>query len=206
MPDEKTNINSPEFWETCYTSDQARWDLGSPSPVFVELLEKNILDGPGKIAILGSGKGHDAILFAKNGYLVTAIDFAPSAISATRKLAHKNKLSIQTLEADIFNLPGKLLNKFDYLLEYITYCAIDPSRRKEYIDNIHRLLKPSGILIGLFFPIDSREGGPPFAVDPEEIKSNLRNNFTLIHYEIPKSSVKPRLGKEILMLWKKRDV
>jgi SAM-dependent methyltransferase len=206
MDNGKTNINEPEFWETRYRSGEAHWDLGTSTPVFDELLEKKLIDESGKIAILGCGKGHDALLFAKHDYLVTAVDFAPSALASLRKQAKKMNLFVETLQIDIFNLPGKLLHKFDYLLEYVTYCAIDPQRRKEYMDNISRLLKPGGILIGLFFPIDSREGGPPFSVDVEEITSNLKNNFTLLHSEIPQSSVKPRLGKEILMLWKKKEV
>jgi methyl halide transferase len=206
MTDKIININEPDFWEELYKSNQAHWDLGMPTPVFIELLEKKLIGDPGRIAILGCGKGYDAILFAKNNYLVTAIDFAPSAISTIRSQLKKLNLSVETLLVDFFGLPGKLLHKFDYVLEYITYCAIDPKRRQEYIDNINRILKPGGILIGLFFPIDSREGGPPYSVDVEEIKSNLATSFTLIHSEIPKSSAKPRLGKEMLMLWKKKEV
>jgi len=206
MIDEKANINEPGYWETRYRSNQANWDLGTSTPVFKEMLEKKLIGDSGKIAILGCGKGHDALLFDEHEYLVTAIDFAPSALAALRKQAKKSNVFIETLQIDIFNLPGKLLHKFDYILEYVTYCAIDPGRRKEYIDNVSRLLKPGGILIGLFFPIDSREGGPPFSVDIAEIKSNLKKNFVLLREEIPQSSVKPRLGKEILMLWKKKEV
>jgi methyl halide transferase len=204
--DKIQNPNEPDFWEYRYRSGLANWDLGTPSPVFVELLKNNLLYGAGKIAILGSGNGYDAILFAKHDFLVTAIDFAPSALASTRKQAKKFHLTVETIQANLFELPGKLLNKFDYILEYVTYCAIDPKRRKEYIDNIYRLLRPGGVLIGLFFPIDKREGGPPFSVDIEKLKSNFKKNFILLHSEIPQSSVAPRLEKEILMLWKKKDV
>lgn len=199
-----TDVNSPEYWEYRYKQKTDDWNLGTPTPVFEELLKSDKLEDSGKIVVIGCGRGHDAILFAKNNYLVTAIDFSASAIRETRRNAKKAKVHVETIEANIFELPGKLLHKFDFVLEYVTYCAIEPGRRIEFLDNIQRMLKPGGIFIGLFFPIDKREGGPPFAVDIKEIDSHLSKTLKLIYSEIPKSSVKPRLGKEMLMLWKKR--
>lgn len=198
-----TDVSSPEYWEYRYKHRTDDWDLGTPTPVFEELLKSGKLENPGKIVVIGCGRGHDAILFAKHNYLVTAIDFSASAIRETRRLAKRAKIHVETIEANVFELPGKLLHKFDYVLEYVTYCAIEPERRKEFLDNIQRMLKPGGIFIGLFFPIDNRDGGPPFAVDIKEIESHLSKTFKLIYSENPKSSVKPRLGKEMLMLWKK---
>lgn len=198
-----TDVSNPDYWEYRYKHRTDNWDLGTPTPVFEELLNSDKLENSGKIVVIGCGRGHDAILFAKNNYLVTAIDFSASAIRETRKHAKKAKVHIETIEANIFELPGKLLHKFDYVLEYVTYCAIEPERRIEFLDNIQRMLKPGGIFIGLFFPIDKRDGGPPFAVDIKEIESHLSKTLKLIYSEIPKSSVKPRLGKEMLMLWKK---
>jgi SAM-dependent methyltransferase len=173
--------------------------------VFEELIKSGKLDEIGKVVVLGCGKGHNAVLFAKAGYDVTALDFAPDAIHETRQLAKKSKVNITTHNVDLFELPGRMLNKFDFALEYVTYCSINPARRKEYLDNIQALLKPGGILIGLFFPTDKREGGPPFSVDVDELTSYLNEAFFLIHSEIPNSSAKPRLRKEILMLWKKKN-
>lgn len=199
-----TDVSSPEYWEHRYKHRTDDWNLGTPTPVFEALLNSGKLKNPGKIVVIGCGKGHDAILFSKQNYLVTAIDFSASAIRETRRLAKKAKIHVETIEANVFELPGKLLHKFDYVLEYVTYCAIDPERRIEFLDNVQRLLKPGGIFIGLFFPIDNRNGGPPFAVDIKEIESHLSKTFKLIYSEIPKTSVKPRLGKEMLMLWKKK--
>lgn len=198
------DINTPEYWNQRYLNNEDHWDLGHPTPVFKELLKSDYISEPGRIAILGCGKGHDAVLFAKNEFLVTAIDFAPLAIKETRKLAKEENVRIELIEANIFELPGKLLQKFDYVLEYVTYCAVEPARRYEYLLNIKHLIKPGGLFIALFFSIDNRSGGPPFAVDIKQVKEILGKKFSLICSETPKSSVGPRQGKEILMIWKKR--
>ena len=66
-----------EFWEDLYLSDDATWDLKGVTPIF-ESISKEI--NPGKICILGCGKGYDAVMFAKKKFEVTAVDFAPSAV------------------------------------------------------------------------------------------------------------------------------
>ncbi len=199
------DIKTQKYWQSRYEKNETNWDLGTATPVFEQLIMSGKLGEVGKIIVLGCGKGHDAVLFAKAGYDVTAIDIAPQAIQDTLKLAKISRVHITSYMVDLFELPGRLLNKFDFALDYVTYCAIDPARRKEYVGNIQAILKPGGILIGLFFPLDKREGGPPFTVDVDELTLYFNEAFSLIHSEIPKSSIKPRIGKEILMLWKKKS-
>lgn len=200
---ENLKISLPRYSETHYKKNETTWDLETPHPVFEELINSNLLEKKGKVVILGCRKGHNAILFAKAGYDVTAIDSAMSAILETRKLAKKSKVNLTTYNLDFFYMPGRLIQKFDYAIEYAIYCSIEPKRRTEYLDNIRILLKPRGTLIGLFYPIDKHKGNFPFTVDLKKLTSHLKNSYELIHSYIPKSSVSSRLGKEILMLWKK---
>jgi len=202
MPD----VNAPEFWEEIYRSGDARWDLKSPTPVFVGLLDrKSFL--PSTISVLGCGKGYDAVYFARQGFNVTAVDFAESAITATEENARQANVKMTTLKEDVFLLAKhypSLVSSFDYILEYTCFCAIDVHRRSEYINIVRSMLKPGGILIGLFFPIDDRDGGPPFAMTVDEITSLFQKDFILTEAQVPLQSVSPRRGKEILMVWKKR--
>ena len=68
---------------------------------------------------------------------------------------------------DIFELPKLFNQSFDIVLEYTCFCAIDPARRKDYIEMVNHILKPEGELVGLLFPIDKdpNDDGPPFGVD-----------------------------------------
>lgn len=195
------SVSEPEFWEELYQRDDTGWDLGSPTPVFQEM--KYLLPSSGKMLVLGSGKGHDAIFFAQHGYETVGVDFAETAVEIARGNAHRIGVKAEFLREDLFRLPGRFRNHFDVVVEYVTFCAIDPARRAEYRRVVASVLRRGGIFFTLFFPIDGRLGGPPFAVDVEEVRTLFGKKFVLLHESRPASSVKPRLGKELLMVWKK---
>ena len=81
-------MNNPDFWEDIYKKYDIGWDLGGPTPYFSNIATK--LE-PGKLIILGCGRGHDAIVFAKLNFEVTAVDFAPSAIIYLKNLCEQEK-------------------------------------------------------------------------------------------------------------------
>jgi Thiopurine S-methyltransferase (TPMT). len=78
-------------------------------------------------------------------------------------------------------------------------------KRKTYHDLVYNLLKPGGLIIGLWFPIGKAlsEGGPPFAVSEKEVKSLFNNRWNIKKEEFPNNSVEPRSGREKLIVFKK---
>ena len=90
---------------------------------------------------------------------------------------------------------------FDFIFEYVTYCAINPERRKEFAQKISSLLKTGGRLISILFPVDRREGGPPFSVDIKEFYKNFSEYLRLEYSSRQINSVKPRKGKEVLQIY-----
>lgn len=153
--------------------------------------------------MLGAGRGHDARLFAQHGFEVLAVDFASEAVT-TMHLLNDAANPVQVLQADIFELPEAMNGRFDYILEYTCFCAIDPARRGEYAGLAARLLKPGGLYIGLAFPIGRRGGGPPFVVQPDNVIELLsEHGFSLQHREIPHDSVPDRQNIEELIILKR---
>ncbi len=198
----RLGVNEPDFWNDNYREGRSGWDLGTPTPVFVDLLKSGQFP-PGRLIVLGAGRGHDAREFARHGFTVTAVDFAAEAIGDMKRLADP-KAPIEILQADIFKLPPMLDGSFDYLLEYTCFCAIDPARRAEYADVVARLLKRGGIYIDLAFPLDNQPGGPPFSVDvPEILRLFGERSFKLLQRGRPSDSVKPRRGREELLIFEK---
>lgn len=188
-------------WESRYRSRHTPWDLGGPTPVFTRLIAEKRLE-PGRLLVPGAGRGYDAVAFAKAGFEVTAVDIAPTACEELRDLAAREGTHLQVLEADFFELEE--LQAYDAMLEYTFYCAIAPERREAYRDKAAGLLRPGGILFGLFFPLKGvRDEGPPFPLDVEEIKWSFEPRFELLHDEDPPDSIKPRKGNERLMIWRK---
>ena len=196
------NVNFPDKWDENYEQGTAGWDLGQPTPVFQSLLQGRQLP-PGRMIVLGAGKGHDAREFARHGFQVTAVDFSSRAVQEMQRLATPDA-PVEILQHDIFTLPGEFNQAFDYVLEYTCFCAIDPARRAEYADLVTRLLQPTGIYIDLAFPLDGRKGGPPFAVSASEILDLFQTRgFKLISREKLAESVSPRRHAEELFIFQK---
>lgn len=197
-------VNYPIFWENIYLENDAGWDLNGVTPVFDHI--SNSLH-VGSVCIVGCGRGYDAVQFAKKGFQVTAVDFAPTAINFVKTLAKDAKVKVDALRTDIFSLTREHMNTYDYIIEQTCFCAIHPSRRQEYERLVKTILKPNGKLIGLWFPLDKilEEGGPPWGTTIEEVKSIFANGWTIEKEEFPDLSIEPRKGREKLIIFRKEN-
>ena len=191
------NLSDPSFWEERYRAGQSGWDIGRPAPPFENLLRAPDRPTPGRLAALGCGRGHDALLFARHGFSVTGFDFAPSAVQDARSAAARSGIAAEFVQADLFTLPTTYAGRFDYVLEHTCFCAIDPARRGEYVDVVRRLLRPGGELIALFFT-HGQPGGPPFTTDVDEIRRLFGSVFTIERLEPARDSIESRRGREVL--------
>lgn len=196
------DVDRVAFWQDIYDAGDTRWDLGGPTPVFVQLQTSKQFP-PGRMLVPGAGRGYDAIWFAQQGFDVTAVDFAESAVHDARANGEKAGVAVDVVQNDIFDVGAIYPHTFDYVLEYTCFCAIDPNRRAEYMEVIRSVLKPNGLLIAIFFPMDARDGGPPFQVREEEIDRLFSPHFERVLTETPENSVAPRAGKERLMIFRK---
>ena len=191
-----------QFWEDIYLADATGWDLSGPTPVYVDLISKL---KKGDVCIIGCGRGYDAVMFAKKGFHVTAVDFAPSPIQALKEMVAESKVEVNALQLDIFSLLPSYQNSFDYVIEQTCFCAIHPSRRKEYEILVRGLLKTNGKLVGLWFPLDKHidEGGPPYGTTVNEVKSIFNDGWEVVKEEFSEYSIKPRKDREKLIIFKK---
>jgi methyl halide transferase len=187
-------------WEQKYQENQDRWHLGCPAPPFINLLASLLTPPPGKIAVLGCGKGQDALLFSTAGFEVMGFDFAPSAIDHASKLAQARALNAQFLQRDIFDLAAEFPQGFDYILEHTCFCAIDPTLRSSYVQLVKKLLRPQGQLIALFYT-HQRSGGPPFGIKPAEVLDFFSPYFEVISFQVAKNSITRNQGEEHLAIF-----
>jgi SAM-dependent methyltransferase len=156
------------------------------------------------VAVPGAGRGHDARLLARRGYQVTGFDFAEAAVREARRLAEEDGVRVAFERRDVFSLAADYTEAFDAVWEYTCFCAIDPARRGEYVDVLHDVLRPGGLLFGCFYPLREGTDGPPFPVSREGIEADLAPRFDLLESAPPAASPERRRGLEWLILARRR--
>ena len=100
---------------------------------------------------------------------------------------------------------------FDFIYDYVFFCALPPEMRDSWGNAISSLLKPrTGRLLTLMFPVVrnvDRNKGPPYAIVPEDYQSVLERREIVMElepYESP-HTIPERVGKELVCWWRRCD-
>ena len=205
MAGDRPPVNASAFWEALYASSQDGWELGEPAPSLVAWLDGGGSFAPGaRVAVPGAGRGHDARLLARRGYVVTGFDFAEVAVAEARRLAERDGVSATFERLDVFALKPDFGHAFDAVWEYTCFCAVDPDRRPEYARVLHDILKPGGSLLACFYPLRDGTDGPPFPVSRAGIEATLAPYFDILESGPPQASPERRRGLEWLVAARRR--
>ncbi|MCE7010393.1 class I SAM-dependent methyltransferase [Kibdelosporangium philippinense] len=89
-------MNARTYWENRYNGDR-RWK-GTPNPLLVATVSG---EKPGRALDLGCGEGGDAVWLAREGWQVTAVDIAESALRRTIEHAEANGVHVTTERHDL---------------------------------------------------------------------------------------------------------
>ncbi|MHB8422268.1 MAG: methyltransferase domain-containing protein [Leptospirales bacterium] len=185
------------FWNQRYLDRNTGWDLGQVAPPFIRLVESGAMSAGEKVLIPGAGRCHDGIYLAQKGLKVTCVDFAAEAVREAREAASRAGVALTVIEEDFFNLDPLVLGQFDILIEHTCFCAIDPFMRGAYVEKAYQMIRPGGMLIGLFYA-HGREGGPPWTTSEEEVRTLFGKRFDLLDLAISDCSIDSRKGEELL--------
>ena len=199
---EESKDYKQEDWQRHYETNDMGWDLGQVAPPFVKLWEDKKLP-PGKVLIPGCGRGHEVVFLASHGFEVTAVDFSEGAVTHLNKSLKERNLSGRILQQDFFRLDDSHNSYYDLIIEQTFFCAISPWQRKGYVLNSVRLLKPGGMLAGLFYHTE-KQGGPPYNTTREDIKTHFSENFKIHELDKTPLSAEQRKNKEWLAILQKK--
>ena len=192
-----------EDWQRHYEENDLGWDLGQVAPPFVKLWQEEKLP-LGKVLVPGCGRGHEVVFLAENGFDVTAIDFSSGAVTYLKNALKKRNLEGRILHQDFFRLDESHEGVYDLVLEQTFFCAISPKQRRDYVLNVSRILKPGGILVGLFYHTDE-QGGPPYNTTREDIEMHFSKKFEIQELDKTFLSAEQRKDKEWLGILKKPE-
>ncbi|WP_018970023.1 methyltransferase domain-containing protein [Rubritalea marina] len=190
-------------WQQRYVAGDTPWDKGMCSPGLKDLIQsKPVLFGDdARVFAPGCGFGHDVRELAKVSGFVQGADISEFAVARARKEAPEN---VAFDQLDIFDLPGSMHGSYEMVWEHTCFCAIAPEMRQQYVESMWQLLKPMGMVLGVFF-VDPNRGfdGPPFLLQRDEVMAAFSSHFVLEWDEEAATSYPGREGRERLMLFRR---
>ena len=179
-----------DYWSKRYEQEQTGWDIGYGSTPLIEYLQ-SLEDKTISILIPGCGNAYEAEWLLQHGFTdVTVLDISPVLTAVLNERFHDQP--IQIITGDFFEHKGQ----YDLILEQTFFCALDPSLRSRYAEQMHQLLKPGGKLVGVLFNKEFA-GGPPFGGSKEEYEQLLSKHLHLKKMELCTNSIPPRRGTEL---------
>ncbi|MGJ8675919.1 MAG: methyltransferase domain-containing protein [Akkermansiaceae bacterium] len=190
-------------WDKRYIDADTPWDKGAPAPILSKLVEQGAFPHEVEILVPGCGFGHDVRALAAAGYSVTGMDISQHALDVAVNMAADAKGEMSFVLADLFDPELATKKRYDALWEHTCYCAVEPEQRKDYIQAAHDLLKPGGLLLGVFFTAAQRESGPPHMTDRDNLHQLFSKRFTLLWERAPEVYYPARENLEWLMCWQR---
>ena len=193
------SVNQADFWQQRYEQDSIGWDMGEVSPPLKVYIDQLPETAKGQaILVPGAGNAYEVGYLHEQGFTnVTLVDFAPAPIQAFAE-RYPDFPTEHLICADFFGLSPEQ-HQFDWVLEQTFFCAINPARRDEYVEQMATLLKPKGKLIGLLFDRDFGRQEPPFGGTKEEYQQRFGHFFDIEVMESSYNSHSARQGSELFV-------
>ncbi len=184
-------------WEEMYRKGETFWDKGAPSPPLKQYLERFPLRG--RALVPGCGRGHEVALAIQHGLDATGLDVAPTAIAEAR--AAYPDLADRFIAGSLFDPPEEMRAAFDLVLEHTCLSGLSPALRAEYRRGIDLVLRPGGLLIGVWYmnpDLDPGETGPPFPLSEPDLTALFADGYQIIDDYIPDTAFPGRESRERL--------
>lgn len=182
-----------QYWNDRYLKGDTGWDMGAVSPPLKEYIDQ-LVDRDIRILIPGGGNSYEAAYLAGQAFSdVTVLDIAPVLVEQLQKTFARTRVKV--LEEDFFSHTGT----YDLVLEQTFFCAIDPSRRADYVKHMYSLIKPGGHLTGVLFNRHFTQEGPPFGGTEQEYRALFEPLFDVKTLQPCYNSHPARQGYELFV-------
>lgn len=175
LPYAPESIGLLERWDRAYRGGQVPgWDVGRPDSILREVVQAKIIT-PGRTVELGCGTGTNAVYLAQQGFEVSAIDIAPTALALAEKKAAAAGVKVRWLLADVLSPPR--LEPADFIFDRGCYHGVRQSNAAGYVAALARLSRPgTRVLILAGNANELRSGGPP-RVAEEQLRKDFSADF-----------------------------
>lgn len=153
-------------------------------------------DGKKSILDLGCGLGRHAILFAKEGFKVTAVDLSEYGVKHLKEWQKREGVDILTKRCDMKQLPFSD-NAFDCIWAYHVISHTDTNGFIEILNEIKRVLKPNGEIYLTLCSKETwsfKEANFPKLDENTVIKANDGAEKDVPHYYVNLDDILPLFG------------
>ncbi len=165
-------------WDYLYRMGTPLWETGRPCPELVQTIREGAIR-PVRTLEIGCGTGSDAVLLAKRGFEVTAVDSSPTAIDRARTRAEQAGALLRIVLDDVFAF-AEHCGTFDLVYDSGFYHYARRTELTRFLDMLWRVTYPGSTYLTLAANADEPvEGGPPGVTD-EEIRLELGRLFEFV--------------------------
>ncbi|RKP05792.1 thiol methyltransferase 1 [Thamnocephalis sphaerospora] len=194
-------------WEQLYRMRVVPWDQKVPTPALVDLVEKHWpteLPRGHTALVPGCGTGHDVFYLAGRGYDAVGSDISATAIARCKERATVNgQTNVRFFTADFFKHAHE--QQFDIVYDYAFFTSMPPSSQEDWARICAECTRPGGVFVALMFPTDVTVGdGPPYVLSLDLYKRILEPYFELVHDDPACPSGPGRIGRERMLVWRRR--
>jgi cyclopropane fatty-acyl-phospholipid synthase-like methyltransferase len=136
---------------------------------------------PGRAVEFGCGNGTNAVFLAQEGFEVTALDLAPTALAQARQRAELAGVQVRWLLADVTAPPE--LAPFDVVFDRGCYHGVRRENAQGYVAALRRVTRPGARILILAGNANEQTGSGPPRVTEQELRDDFSAGFRFIHLE-----------------------
>jgi len=177
------------YAENKESQENIPWAKQIVNPLLESYLDEKI-EHKGKALVIGCGLGDDARALELAGYNVTAIDVSQTALDLAQERFSDSSIVFE--KQDIFDMPQKYHEHFDFVFEAFTVQSLPVEFREKMVQAVVNTVAVDGTLLLVAHKREEMFEGPPWPLSDEDValfkKAGLTELSHTLHTEESKIS------------------
>ncbi len=172
----------PSFWIERWENGQTAFHQNRVNEHLKKYWEHLRLEKESLVFVPLCGKSNDMIWLRDAGFRVIGVELSEEAVNQffAENAMENEKDGIKLLCNDFFRLTPDDLNKVAAVYDRASLIALPPEMRRQYAQTMAQLLKPGAQILLVTFEYDQGfMNGPPFSVEPGEVKELYEKMFEI---------------------------
>jgi SAM-dependent methyltransferase len=166
-----------EYWDSSYRGNvPAPWDIGRPEAELQKFISAGTVPKC-RVVDMCCGSGSDAVYLATQGFDVTAVDVAPTALAQGEQKARNAHVTVHWVLADLLAQPD--LKPFDFIYDRACYHVLRYQNLAAYLETVRRFSHPGTKFLLLADQADDRLGGVAWGVTDDQIRFEFSPMFNI---------------------------